>query len=129
MFATPNPSGLQDISYRGYGKQRDPSVLLRRVDVEILNLPKLRPLLSTETSHDGDALIALLQQADGCAADRRCGGIRDIGIRYADDIRAIRINLNLHLWAIGRPIISHDSNAWRLLQNVYRLCRNSSQRL
>src|SRR6266478_2791846 len=115
MFATPNPPGLENISYRGYGKQRNPGVLLRRINVEILNLAKLRPFLSAQTSHNGDALIALPQQADGSAADRCCGRIRDVGVRYSDDIRAVRINLDLHLRAIGRPIISHDSNTWRLL--------------
>src|SRR6266404_7233061 len=115
MFATPNPSGLEDISYRRYGKQRNPGVLLGRVDVEIFNLPKLRPLRSTQASHNGDALIALFQRTDGCAADRRCGRIRNVGVRYTDDVRAVRINLNPHLGAIGRPIISHHSNAWRLL--------------
>src|SRR5258708_3160556 len=114
MFATPNPSGLEDISYRRYGKQRNSGVLLRRIDVEILDLAKLGPLLSTETSHNWDALIAFLQQADGCPTDRCCSGVRNIGVRYADDIRAVRVNLNLHLGAIGRPIISHDSNPWRL---------------
>src|SRR6266478_1920467 len=104
MFATPNPSGLEDISYRGHGKQRNPGVLLRRVDVEVLNLPKLRPLRSTKTRHDRNALITLLQQTDGCAADRRGSGVRAVGI-----------DLNLHLGTVGGPVISHHRDAWRLL--------------
>src|SRR5882762_7384721 len=129
MFAAPKPSGLEDISDCGHGKQRNPGVLLRRVDVEFLDLAKLRPLLSAETSHDGNALIAFLQQADGCAADCCCRGVCNVGVRYADDIGAIRINLDFHLGTIGRPIIAHDSDAWRLLQDVDGLRRNSSERL
>jgi hypothetical protein len=50
----------------------------------------------------------------------RCPGtylspVRNVGVGYAEDIRAIRINLDFHLGAIGRPIISHDSNARGLL--------------
>src|ERR1700686_5339349 len=127
MFATPNPSGLENVSYRGYRKQRNPRGLLRRVHVEILNLPKLRSLLSAKTGHNGDAFIALPQQSDGSAGDRCRGGVRDIGVRYAHDIRAVRINLNPHLRTVGRPIISQHGNPWSLTQNIHRPRRNSSQ--
>src|ERR1700719_5231494 len=97
MFAPPNPSGLEDISHRGHGKQRTSRGLLRRVHVEILNLPKLRAFLSAKTSHNGDALIAFSEQADGSAGDRCRSGVRHIGVGYADNMCAVRINLNTHL--------------------------------
>ena len=95
MLATPDSSGLENVAYRGYGKQRHSGVLLRRIDVEILNLPKLRPFLPAETSYDGDALIALFQQANRCTAYGGGSRIRHIGVRYTYDIRAVRIDLDL----------------------------------
>src|ERR1700688_426388 len=112
MFAAANSSGLKNISYRGYGKQRNSRGLLRRVHVEIFNLSQLRTFLSAETSHNGDALITLPQQADGSASDRSRSGVGNIGVGYADDVRAVSINLNPHLRTIRGPIIAQHGDAW-----------------
>jgi hypothetical protein len=60
-----------------------------------------------------------------------CGGsrIRNVGIRNTDDIGAVRINLNFHLWAIGGPVIAHDCDPWRLLYHIDRLGCDSAQGL
>ena len=100
MLATPNSSGLEDVA--DFATESSGTLVFCCDEyVEILNLPKLRPLLPTETSHNGDALIALFQQANGCAAYGGRSGIRYIGIRYPDNIGAIGINQDLHLWASG----------------------------
>jgi hypothetical protein len=54
-------------------------------------------------------------------ANRGCGGIGYIGVRDADHIRTVRINLNLYLRIVGRPIIPQDGNSGRLSNDIYCL--------
>jgi hypothetical protein len=48
-------------------------------------------------------------------------------IRYSDNVRAVGINLDFYLWAIGGPVISHDSSPRRLPYNIHRLRCDSAQ--
>src|SRR5882724_2559541 len=119
MFATPNPRRLEDVFQSRHRKQRDFDILLRRVDVEIIDLRKSRAILRPEADNNRDVLVSLLIYTHRVATDSGGGGGCNIGVRNADPVSTIWINLDLHLRAVRAPIIPQHGNSRRLANDVH----------
>src|SRR6266850_5419495 len=128
MFATPNPRRLKNVFQSRHRKQRDFDILLRRVDVEIFDLRKSCPILRPEPDNNRDVLVSLLVNAYRISIDGSSRGGCDIGIRNSDQVGAIWINLDLHLRAIGAPVVPQHGNSRRLANDVHGLRRDGPKR-
>jgi hypothetical protein len=97
MLAAPYPIRFKNVPHARHRKQRNSSVLLRRINIETLDLRQLCAILGAQAGNDGNTLIPFFEDADWRSANRGCGRIGDVSVRDADQICAIRISLNLYL--------------------------------
>src|SRR6266478_1280204 len=121
MLAAPYATRFKNIPDGGNRKQRNSSVLLRGINIETLDLRQLCTVLRAQTGNDRDALVAFFECSNWRSADRGCGRIGYISVRDTDQVRAIRINLNLYLQAVGSPIIPQHRISRRLSKNIHCL--------
>ena len=72
--------------------QRNLVVILRAIDIHVLDVGELRPFVHAQPGNDRNLLLAFLQHADRGAAHASRRGIRHIHIGDAGQIGAIRID-------------------------------------
>src|SRR5271157_5061813 len=127
MLAAPDATRFQRISDRGDRQQRHSVVRLRRVNIQVLDISKLRTLLHAKARHDGDVLVAFLEYAYWGAAHGRGRPVCDIGVGNAGDVGAVWIDLNPLLNIVREPIITKNGDALSLPDDVLSLPGNLSQ--
>src|SRR6267143_557201 len=111
VLAAAYPTRFKNVPHGRNRKQRNSSVLLRGINIETLDLRQLCTILRAQTGNNRDTLVSFFEGADWRSADRGCGRIGYVSVRDAYQVRAIRINLNLYLWAVRSPIIPQHRNS------------------
>src|SRR5262249_39311382 len=94
---------------------------LRGVNIKILHVGELGTLGGTKAYDDRDLLIGLAQRGDLHSAESRGGGIGHVGVRYAGEIGAIRINFKPDRRGFFAPVIVNSSGGRHGPQNALYL--------
>ncbi len=98
-------------------------VVLRAVDIQVLNVGELRAFIHAQPGDNRDLLLAFLQNADRGSAHARGGGIGDIHIRDAGQVGAIRIDGQRDLRILVSPFIARALCEWESTGRYLLPCR------